>query len=718
MRLAIHSKRLVITTGIAVLAVAVPQAISQDRGFEDSTDVVLVQIPVHVTRDGEPVRGLTASNFEVLEGRKKRQVVAVDVYDLSLLPAVRPAGQTETMAPAGRRHFAMLFDLSNSTPAGIVRAREAAFEVATKGLHPSDLVAVATYSQSRGIDVLMGFSSDRLQLDAALAGLGLADPFERLNDPLKLSLIEYEESTLEAGAGGRPMCLQAPAQLVQQLADLSVLRSRSTRDQAKQQILDLAGNLDGLARLMSGVPGRKQIVLFSQGFDSEVVFGTQDKARIEEIMRSVQFGQTWQVDSEERFGASDAQGSLLRMLEQFNRSNAAVHTVDVGGLAAGGEAAVQRAGGQDFGGSGRLDRGHDGLALMARETGGEFYRNFNNLGEAMDDLLHRTSVTYVISVDAPQTRLDGSYRPIKVRLKGVRKGAKVSHRPGYHARRAFADLDPMERQMATAEQVVAGQPGGRIATEILAAAFRGPDRSNYVLTAIEIDGPALVADQEDHLLPAEVYTYAFDDRGRIRDYFTQAVALDLGKVGSRLRTGFKLLSHLELPPGRYEVRSLVRNVRTGASGLSVTQLSVPDFKGPTLLPPFFIEPEDHWLVAMEERQVEDEARYPLMLGDEPIVPASRPRLVSGLQIPFLLVGYQLPPELEAEGRLIAPDGKVHDEVVIEIDRRRPDRGEGEHLTAMLLAGSIQPGDYRLVVTVRGDGKEASSSVPVSFLPGT
>ena len=717
MALASQSRHLVVAAGIAALAVAAPQAISQDRGFDDATDVVLVQIPVHVTRGGEPVRGLTASNFEVLEGRKKQHIVAVDVFDLSEQPAVREAAWSEAMPAAGRRHFALLFDLSNSTPAGIVRAREAAFDVATRGLHPSDLVAVATYSQSRGIDLLMGFSSDRLQLDAALAGLGVADPFERLNDPLRLSLIEFEDST-QAGAGGRPMCLQASGQLVHQLADLSVLRSRSSRDQSKQQILDMTGNLAGLARLMGSVSGRKQIVLFSQGFDSEVVFGTQDIDRIDEIMRSVQFGQTWRVDSEERFGASDAQGALLRMLEQFNRSDAAVHTVDVGGLAAGGEAAVLRAGGEDFGGSGQLDRGHDGLALMARQTGGEFYRNFNDLGDAMDDLLDRTSVTYVISVDAARTRFDGEYHPIQVRLKGVPKGAKVTHRPGYYARRAYSTLDPTERQMATAEQVVAGRPGGPVATRTLAAAFRGQDRDNYVLTAIEIDGPALVGDQRTSLLPAEVYTYAFDDQGRIRDYFSQAVELDLDKVGSRLGAGFKLLSHLELPPGRYELRSLVRNVRTGASGLSVTPLRVPDFTDPTVLPPFFIEPENYWLIGTEERQEQDLAHYPLQVGDERLVPASRPRLVSGVEIPFLLVGYELPSELEAEGHLIGSDGTVHDDVMIEIDRRRPDQGDGERLTALFTAGDVQPGEYRLVVTLRGDGQETSSSVPVALYPGT
>ena len=706
----------------ALLLAAAPlahsqSARSQKERFGEATEVILVQIPVHVTRKGKPVRGLTAENFEILEGRKKQPVVAVDVFDLSLLPTSAEGARTPAIPPAGRRNFVMLFDLSNSYPAGIVRAREAALDVARNSLHPSDLVAVATYSQSQGIELMMSFSTDRRQLEAALNDLGLANPFERISDPLRLQVVELETEIFSESSGAGTGKAIGQGAMLEALKDLSVLSSRSTRDQIKQQIMDLSSNLDALAQLLDSASGRKQIVLFSQGFDSEIVFGTQNAARIQEIVQSVQFGQTWRVDSDERFGASDAQGALLSMLEQFNRSDCAVHTVDVSGLVAGGNVAVLRAGGQDFGGSGPLDRGHDGLALMASETGGEFYRNFNDLSDAMSDLLERTSVTYVVSIRPRDLELDGSYHPLKVRLKGVDKGTKLSHRPGYYARRPYSELDPMERQLVTAEQLVAGAPGGRISTELLAAAFPGANEEAYVLTAIEIDGSALTAGQPDNMVPAEIYAYAFDEQGQIRDYFSQAVMLDLYKVGYRLSTGFKLLSHLELPTGRYEIRSLVRNARTGTSGLAVTTIEVPSFSddGPVLLPPFFIEPDEQWLVGLEQREG-SEAAYPLMGGDKPLIPASHPRLVADQRIPVLLVGHELPRTLEADGHLIGPDGKVYDDIDIEVERRLADRGNGERLMAKLYAAGIQPGEYQLVVTVRGDGEETSSSLPVTFLP--
>ena len=708
---------------VALALLPAPAVRSQEERFAGTTDVILVQIPVHVTRDGEPVRGLTAENFEVLEGRKKQKVVGLDVFDLELLPTDgMTLDEVEAAVPAaGRRNFVMLFDLSNSLPAGLIRAREAAYDLARNGLHPSDLVAVATYSKSQGIRILMSFSTDRAQLEAALDDLGLAQPFETINDPLRLRIAELAPSVNESGAftpgsgGGTGFRGRWGPAILAQLKDLSTLTGRVTRDQIKQQIFDLSTNLDALATLLDSAAGRKQVVLFSQGFDSEVVFGTTDVSRLQEIAQNVEYGEFWRVDGDERFGASDAQSSLLAMLERFNRSDCAVHTVDVAGLVAGGDAATVQAAGQSFGG-GKADRGHDGLALMSNQTGGEFYRNFNDLTEAMDELLDRTSVTYVLSVEPRDLVLDGSYHPLKIKLKGVEKGIDLSHRPGYYARRPYSELNALERQMVTAEQLVAGQPGGSIGTDLLAAAFPGSESSAYVLTAIEVDGRTLVAGHPDNMVPAEIYTYAFDERGQIRDFFSQAVALDLYKIGYRLDTGFKLLSHLELPPGRYEVRSLVRNARTGASGLAVRNVEVPAFAGgePVLLPPFFIEPDDHWLVGRGERD-DGLARYPLMGTDKPMVPASHPRLVSDQQIPVLLVGHDLPASLEAEGRLIGPDGKVHESVAIDIERRAGDRGDGERLLAKLLASNVKPGEYQLIVTVRGDGREATSSVPVSFL---
>src|SRR3954471_3214052 len=94
--------------------------------FSGSTEVVEVEVPVQVVRDGQPVRGLTAADFELYEGRRKLDVTGFHVVDLAA------ASARGAVSPAGRRQFLLLFDLAFSNPKGVVAAREAARSLVLK----------------------------------------------------------------------------------------------------------------------------------------------------------------------------------------------------------------------------------------------------------------------------------------------------------------------------------------------------------------------------------------------------------------------------------------------------------------------------------------------------------------------------------------------------------------------------------------------------------
>src|SRR5215210_116557 len=165
------------------LAIACLPASAQ---FSDTTEVTAVQIPVQVIADGKPVRGLTAADFTVYEGRRQRAVTGFDAVDLQTLP---PDAE---IPGAARRWFLLVFDLAFSEPNGIDRGREAAIGMLDV-LHPSDLVAVATYRRS-GVDLVLGFTSDRGQIAAALNSLGLPELIDRSGDPLKTIIVEHDNS--------------------------------------------------------------------------------------------------------------------------------------------------------------------------------------------------------------------------------------------------------------------------------------------------------------------------------------------------------------------------------------------------------------------------------------------------------------------------------------------------------------------------------------------
>src|SRR6185436_14438879 len=155
--------------------------------FSESTQVLVVEVPVQVVgKDGQPVRGLTANDFEVFEGRKKLPVTGFEVLDLKVGQEAAPAAGMPT---AARRHFLMMFDLSSSEPQSILKARQAAEDV-LHTLHPTDLVAVATYSQANGPQLILGFTPDRNQVKTALQTLGMPQLVDRSPDPLRLVMTE------------------------------------------------------------------------------------------------------------------------------------------------------------------------------------------------------------------------------------------------------------------------------------------------------------------------------------------------------------------------------------------------------------------------------------------------------------------------------------------------------------------------------------------------
>src|SRR3954466_11603137 len=97
---------------IAVLMfVAAAAVIAQVR---ETVNVNVIEVPVTVVdSSGNPIRGLTAANFELLDQGKKREVTSFDKIDFGAAESVTAISP---LNPAARRTFLLLFDLGFSTP--------------------------------------------------------------------------------------------------------------------------------------------------------------------------------------------------------------------------------------------------------------------------------------------------------------------------------------------------------------------------------------------------------------------------------------------------------------------------------------------------------------------------------------------------------------------------------------------------------------------------
>ena len=686
------------------LALLLPPSAATAQSFSEATDVVVVEVPVQVIGpDGAPVRGLTSEDFEVYEGRKQQPLVGFEVLDLKSAPA---AGPRSAPPMAARRHFLLLFDVSFSTPKSIVQARGAARDMVDK-LHPSDLVGVASYSTAQGAKILLGFTGDRGQILGAIDRLGLPQMRgdERPPDPLGLIAIPDILSTVgknvkqgvQAGAAGAAGVAATEMEVL-----IGQNYSQQVQLTKERAAVAMTRSYAELARLMSSVRGRKHILLFSEGFDNALLTGTAD---VDEQNR-MSADSLWNVDSNDRFGSSRTVSHMEDMLEEFRRADCIIQAVDVGGLRDGVMAATQWTGGKDS------------LFLMAKETGGELFENHNQLGVAVAKVLERTSVTYVLAFQ-PDVKRDGSYHRLKVELKNAPKGSRLVHRPGYYAPRPFDQQSPFEKALAASEAILTGEDQGRIPLAVLSAPFPtdGPtDEPAYVPVLIEADGPALLQTTKGGRIPLDIYAYAFDSDGRVRDFFSQTVSLDVAKVGKALeKGGLKFFGHLDLPPGLWSVRVLMRNGATGAMGMKAETVAVPDLSQaePVLLPAFFPEPPGRWLIVREApRQGDREVPYPFMAGEEPYVPASLPALAPGKPAEVSLIGYHLRPgDLKAEARILTPDGReAGTGEIAGLRRLGPEPNGSESLEATFAPPANLPaGEYvlMLVLTDAAGGSQAS-----------
>jgi VWFA-related protein len=671
--------------------------------FSGTTQVLSVEVPVQVVRDGEPVRGLTAADFEVWEGRRRLALTGFEALDL----AAAKGGRAAAVPAAARRHFLLLFDLAFSEPKAIARARLAAARLVTQ-LQPSDLAAVATYSATRGPQLVLGFTSDRRQLDSALGSLGLPDLITRPMDPLRLVL----EEVLSAGnavAGTAPVPGRDPLADVTDAADFTRMVAvtdaivGADRTALRKHVNNFTRALSELARQIAVVEGRKYVVFLSEGFDSALLQGTPDPARQEEMRENALHGESWRNNPEERYGLTETTNDVERMLEEFRRADCVIQTVDIGGLRAGADQGSPR------------PPGRDSLLMMAKGTGGELYESFNDLTVAFTQMLHRTSVTYVLAVEPDRLQPEGEFHRLRVELKKPLRGARLVHRPGYVLPKTYLEETSLEKLLETANLVMSGEESDAVATAVLAVPFRTAEEKAYVPVLIEVDGGTLLAGQQPPVLGVEIYLYALDATGAVHDFVTQTVGLDLAKAGAGVRSsGLKFFGHLDLLPGDYSLRILVRNAASGRSGLRVVPLHVPAFASEAwLLPPLFPDPPDRWVITREEPRGESKQQppYPFLLrGSQSFVPAAKPAVYPGRVARLVLFGSNLAgADWKAEARVLTPDGHELPGGTLEVVERLagtatvPDRA-----FANFRAPDLKPGEYVLRVTVAGGAVGAAA----------
>lgn len=707
---------------LAVPAAAAPAPAGEQ--FAEEISVVVVEIPVQVLLKGEPVTGLTREDFELYEGGERREITGFEVLDLSPgtreEPATAPPRAPEAAPPPARRHFLILFDFNFSQRQYLVRALRGVRSMVETQLHPSDRVAVGLYSGGGGTRLITGFTDDRREVElaldvvdaildadrkeervrrAALYRLRTGEGGSRSEELARLSsevgpaaalvlggapgLFGLNESgrpgggLLEAGGGGTAGAGRPGAdELVQEGGGVTSLTpeqpgavgARLAGGSALSELRSLAYSLSELATLLRDLRGQKHLLYLSQGFDGGLL---QDSLALD---------------------------YLEMVFRAFRASGWTLHSVNVAGIEGG--------------------FASDALFYLANETGGLLFENYNDIGEATERIIERTSVTYLLAFQRQGLKADGRYRQVEVKLAGGPPGARVVHRPGFYAPKPLDERSGIERRMDAAELLLGDEERRGLPADVLTAALPRAGGPARVPVLVELPGEPLAGGRRLGRLRVEIHGYALNAEGGIEDLFAQELALDLRAVGDTLRQGgLRFLGELDLPAGEHTLRLLARNVASGDTFLTSRPLAVaPLGEAPRLLPPLFIDTSGRWILTRQSG-----IDHPFTLGERSFLPAAHPTLEAGQAAPLCLMVFHLPAEgAVLESRVYTAEGRMVRGGRLEIAQRLAgDDGAADSLLGRFAPDGLAAGDYLLEVTLahNATGTRTAAATPFRVVEG-
>jgi VWFA-related protein len=537
---------------------AAPPAQPQQPQITFRAEVNFVEVDTRVLdKDGKFVAGLKPEDFQVFENGKAQKITAFSMVNIPVERVEQPLFASKlierdvrtNLEGADGRIYVIVLDDLHTAALRSQRIKAAAKLFIERYVGANDLAAVV-HTSGRG-DAGQEFTNSQLRLTRAV------DKFMgRKLTSATVNMINDVQMRAGTAASGDPA------------ADMDDkergYNARSTLETIRN-LANYLGNIHGR---------RKAVVFFSEGIDYNI-----------DNLLSDTFTE-----------GSVVMDATRDMIAAATRANVAVYAVDPRGL---GAEFDELAGIQSFPDDTSLGLGmssifnevrlaQDSLRVMGEETGGFAVVNRNDFKDAFQRIVDDNSSYYVMGYYSTNDKRDGRFRKIEVKLPG-KSGYVVRARKGYVAPRGKAPetkaaakdgSSPELRDAIESPLPLAGLP-----MAVTAAVFKGPAPKGSVVISAFINGSTLpLADAAGMAKnDIEVLAVATDEKGKSvatgRNTVNLAMKPDTAK---RLTaTGFRIISSIDLAPGRYTLRVAAREGNTKKAGSVNFDLDVPDFlKGP------------------------------------------------------------------------------------------------------------------------------------------
>lgn len=529
-------------------------------------DVPLVSVEVYVTdRAGRPIPGLALDDFEVSEDGKP-----VSISHFYASPGVTESversegsgAETTESAPGQNLYLVIFFDDTNLNRGRRQSAIEHLRSFLTSEL-PSDLkVMLVRYDGHLNIE--QSFTDDTDAVARALDAVeGSASLSRRLDEDRLLR--EMQNTTTSAAMGGGGTVLETSGASILQDIDSYV-------NQTVQRIRAGLGDQRRLIRSLSGLAGRKALLLVSDGV--EVRPGEYLYRKWGEIFASVP---EFKVDAQRAFlmAARNDLGNDFDDLARFANGR----RVSYYNLSAIGAARMRAASAEtqfmDEGGF-AIDQGMSedvNLAHISGATGGRALVNSPALSGQLDEVSVELASYYSLAFE-PRHAGDGAYHRLQVKVK--RDGVRARYREGY--------LDvPLSERMTdrTLAAAVYGIGDNPLGITLSNGDVTARDDGTYlvpIIITVPISQLVLIPSEEEHRGRISILLTVRDQRGDLsplqrREYPVPVRNADLTAALGQ-RAGFTL--RLAVRPGRQRIAVGVRDEVASTESVAILEVDVGD----------------------------------------------------------------------------------------------------------------------------------------------
>jgi VWFA-related protein len=699
----------------AILAFAVISSFSQTptptpKPGDDVVKITtnLIQVDVTVTdKSGKIVRDLKPEDFEIYQNGKRQ-----DVTNFSFVSNTRQTTETfirrEDKSPQPvlppspirpenvKRTIALIVDDLSLSFESTYYTRRALKKFVDEQMRDGDLVAIIRTGS--GIGALQQFTTDRRQLLAAIEkikwnpqGTGNIGAFA----PLEATMPGQEEQPGDSGPG-----IRTPEGIKKE--------QESTREAIFAT--GTLGAINYVIRGMQELPGRKSVMLISDGFNlfEEDATGFRSTGRVLE--------------------------SIRRLVDAANRASVVVYTLDARGLVYTGLTAADDTGGQT---GDQVQKSMDdrrdklfetqaGLQYLAEQTGGTSFINNNDLSGGIRKILDDQSY-YLVGFTPEEDTFDPKLNRFnKLVVKVMRPGLKVRYRSGFFGV-ADKEADAVEKGPTGRAKLFNALSSpfaiNQVPVRMNAVFNTAADGSLFVRSLLHIDiSNVKFTDQPDLTKKAEieVLVVAFGDNGMIIDQSGRTYTLTFSQQQYQKFLKEGIVHVFTFPvkkPGAFQMRVAIRDTASDMVGSANQFIEVPNVKKDQLVLSGVVLENVSFDEYQKRFKTEPDAARSTTWND-----TSTRQFKNGTVLNYGYTAFNIKPGSLAGGNLetqirLFRDGHVIFEgkpQKVSVATTRP--RATDLIGSLMLGDQMTPGDYILQITVTDGLAKSKHNAASAFVP--